>query len=96
MAIEAKVIPSPVITAHVNNVNLIKGDDWNDVENKPFESVDGKTLSTYGGVLHFRTASYNDLYDHPYIEGVELKGNKTFASLGMEECSMLDIEKLFS
>ena len=96
MAIEAKVISSSPITAYVNNINLIKGDDWKDVENKPFESVDEKTLSTYGGVLHFRTASYNDLSDWPSIESVTLRGNKTFAELGLEECSILSIEKMFS
>ena len=96
MAIEAHILSASPITANVNNENLIKGDAWKDIENKPFDSVDNKTLSTTGGVLKFKTASYNDLTDHPSIEKVVLKGNKTFADLGMEECSILDIEKIFS
>lgn len=70
--------------------------DWNAVTNKPFETVDGKTLSTEGGVLRFKTASYKDLTGKPSIEGVSLVDDKTFAELGMQECSMLDIEKMFA
>ena len=69
---------------------------WGDIENKPFDTVDEKTLSTEGGVLRFKTGSYDDLTDKPSIEGVSLADNKTFAELGMQECSMLDIEKMFA
>ena len=83
-------------TADVNKNVLVKGVDWTDIESKPFETVDDETLSTVGGVLKFKMGSYNDLTDTPSIEDVALKGNKTFADLGMNECSILDIEKMFS
>lgn len=38
---------------------------------------------------------YEKLQHLPSIEGVELRGNKTFAELGMEECSNIDIDSLF-
>ena len=69
---------------------------WGDIENKPFDTVDDKTLSTEDGVLRFKTASYEDLTDLPSIEGVKLVHDKTFEELGMEECSILDIEKMFT
>lgn len=96
MAIDAHVLSAPPITVNVNNENLINGGTWIDIENKPFDSVDDETLSTSGGVLKFKTASYNNLTDIPSIEDVALKGNKTFADFGIEECSILDIEKIFS
>ena len=96
MVIRAYLQSSDPITAHVDNDILIKGSDWEQIENKPFETVDDETLSIDGGVLKFKMGSYNDLIDHPSIEKVELKGDKTFADFGMEECSILDIEKMFS
>ena len=83
-------------TADISKNITVRGSDWEQIENKPFETVDDKTLSTVGGVLKFKMGSYNDLTDIPSIEDVALKGNKTFAELGMEECSILDIEKMFS
>ena len=96
MAIKAYLQSSDPITADINKHVLVKGSDWEQIENKPFETVDDETLSTVGGVLKFKMGSYNDLTDTPSIEDVTLKGNKTFADLGMEECSILDIEKMFS
>ena len=88
---------SPIrYTANISN-NIVAGSsDWEQIENKPFETVDNETLSTTGGVLKFKMGSYNDLTDLPSIEDVTLKGNKTFADFGMDECSILEIEKMFS
>ena len=69
---------------------------WDEVSEKPFKTVDGETLSTEGGVLRFKTGSYEDLTDIPSIEGVKLVDDKSFEELGMEECSILDIEKMFA
>ena len=69
---------------------------WDEVSDKPFNTVDSETLSTEGGVLRFKTASYENLSDLPSIEGVKLVDDKTFEELGMEECSILDIEKMFT
>ena len=106
MAIKAYLQSSSPITAHLSdeerytadaNKNvLVKSVDWTDIKSKPFETVDDGTLSTVGGVLKFKMGSYNDLTDTPSIEDVALKGNRTFADLGMDECSILDIEKMFS
>ena len=84
-------------TANVNPIQLVPtNSDWATITNKPFDAVDDKTLSTEGGVLRFKTGSYESLSDLPSIEGVQLVDDKTFADLGMEECSILSIEKMFS
>lgn len=38
---------------------------------------------------------YNALKNLPQIEGVELKDNKTFEELGMQECTNQDIINMF-
>lgn len=38
---------------------------------------------------------YNVLKNLPQIQGVELKGNKSFEELGMEECSNQEILDMF-
>lgn len=95
MAIKAYLQTSSPVTANLDRNINIKSSDWEGVTNKPFDTVDEDTLSTEDGVLKFKTGSYNQLTNHPSIEDVTLKGNKTFAELGMEECSILDIEKMF-
>lgn len=69
---------------------------WSKLQEKPFEEVDNDTLTVTNGVLKFSKGSYNQLTDRPSIENVTLEGNKTFAELGLEECSILSIEKMFS
>lgn len=96
MAIEAYLQPSSEHIANLDRNIYIKGRKWEEVEDKPFETVDDETLSTEDGVLKFKMGSYKQLTDRPSIEGVTLEDNKTFAELGMEECSILDIEKMFS
>lgn len=41
------------------------------------------------------TQDYEKLQNLPSLESVELRGNKTFADLGLEECSNQDIINLF-
>ena len=38
---------------------------------------------------------YEKLVNLPSIEDIELKGNKSFEELGLEECSNLEIDSLF-
>lgn len=38
---------------------------------------------------------YNALKNLPQIQGVELRGNKSFEELGMEECSNQEILDMF-
>ena len=84
-------------TASVNPIQLVPTEsNWEKINDKPFETVDEETLSTEGGVLRFRTGSYEDLSDLPSIEGVKLVDDKSFEDLGMEECSILSIEKMFN
>lgn len=95
-SIVAKAISDSPATAKANPASTVPlSNSWSDVENKPFESVDGKTLEVSGGVLKFKTGSYKALSDLPSIEGVALADNKTFEDLGLAECSILDIEKMF-
>ena len=97
MAINAYMTKNSPIEAKLNSIQFVPtGSDWSIIINKPFETVDDETLSTEDGTLKFKMGSYNQLTDHPSIEGVTLEDNKTFAELGMEECSILDIEKMFS
>lgn len=97
MAINAYVARDSPIEAKVNPIQAIPtSSKWETITNKPFETVDDETLSTEDGILKFKMGSYKQLTDRPSIEDVTLKGNKTFAELGMEECSILDIEKMFS
>ena len=78
-----------------SSVNIFNT-EWERIKNKPFNSVDEETLDTIGGILKFRTASYESLTDLPSIENIELKGNKNFEDLGLQECSILDIERMFT
>lgn len=107
MAINAYVTRDPPIVAaladdgsvaaKLNPIQFVPtSSEWDTITDKPFETVDDETLSTEGGVLKFKSGSYKQLTDRPSIEGVTLEDNKTFAQLGMEECSILDIEKMFS
>lgn len=41
-----------------------------------------------------RTNDYNDLINKPHIGGVELRGDRTFAELGMSRLTNLEIEAL--
>lgn len=95
--IEVQTAEQPPATASVDPVTVIpEVSYWSSIMDKPFNTVDGETLSTEGGVLRFKTGSYEDLSDLPSIEGIKLVDDKTFAELGMEECSILDIEKMFT
>lgn len=95
--ITASAMSDSTHTAQVTPIAIVSvSRTWNEVSEKPFETVDNETLSTEGGVLRFKTGSYEDLTDIPSIEGVKLIDNKTFEELGMEECSILDIEKMFA
>jgi IS5 family transposase len=40
------------------------------------------------------TENYNNLYNKPRIEGVELEGNKRFSDLGLESISEQDIDDI--
>ena len=41
------------------------------------------------------TSNYEALSNKPKVNGIELRGNKTFDELGMIECSNQDIEDIF-
>lgn len=45
--------------------------------------------------INVGTSDYNKLKNIPSIESVELRGNKTFEELGIEECGNQDILNLF-
>ena len=95
--ITAKVAPDSPTSANMNPTSIIPlSNNWQSIEDKPFESVDGETLAVSNGVLHFKTGSYEALSDLPSIEGVTLIDDRKLDELGIEECSILDIEKLFS
>lgn len=90
-------VSSSKIKANINSGSInVLNTEWDKVKNKPFDSVDEETLDTTDGVLRFRTASYESLIDLPSIENIELKGNKNFEDLGLQECSILDIERMFT
>lgn len=95
MAVNAYVNDDDQITAEVNNIVTVPN-SWSEIDQKPFESVDNDTLIVSNGILKFSKGSYKQLTDIPSIENVTLEGNKTFAELGLEECSILDIKKIFS
>ena len=94
--IKVSVNSSPIKAAVSKSPINILNTEWDKVKNKPFDSVDEETLDTTDGVLRFRTASYESLTDLPSIENIELKGNKNFEDLGLQECSILDIERMFT
>lgn len=85
------------VTANSDPTKIVpEASYWSSIMDKPFNTVDGETLSTEGGVLRFKTGSYKDLTDKPSIEGVALVDDKSFEELGLTECSILDIEKMFA
>lgn len=95
--ITAKVSSASPASASMTPTSIVPlSSAWANIEDKPFESVDGETLAVSSGVLHFKTGSYEALSDLPSIEGVKLIDDRKLDELGVEECSILDIEKLFS
>lgn len=80
----------------VNKTAVSMSNEWSQILNKPFSFVDEKQFSTNEGILKFKTISYNDLSNKPTIEGVPVINDKTFSDFGLEEASILDIEKMFS
>lgn len=50
--------------------------------------------AAFGESTVLNTGNYEDLYNKPRIEDVELIGNKTFKQLGMEAASVPDIERI--
>lgn len=95
--ITAKVSSASPASASMNPTSIVPlSSAWANIEDKPFESVDGETLAVSNGVLHFKTGSYKDLSNLPSIEGMALVDDKSFEELGMKECSILDIEKMFT
>lgn len=55
------------------------------------EQLDAK----FGSVQKVSTSDYNDLFNKPSINEVELKGNKTFEDLGDKTLSNLEIKAIF-
>ena len=48
------------------------------------------------GIANGSTSNdYEKLLNLPSIEDIQLKGNKSFEDLGLEECSNLEIDSLF-
>lgn len=96
MSVKVNIKGDSSTKVEVSGAAVLSSNEWSDVLNKPFSSVDKEQFSTDSGVLRFKTISYNDLKDKPSIEGVPLVKDKSFADLGLEEASILDIEKMFS
>lgn len=55
------------------------------------EQLDAK----FGSVQKVATTDYNELYNKPSINEVELKGNKTFEDLGDKTLSNIEIKAIF-
>ena len=49
----------------------------------------------FGDVLMVHTDNYDDLYNKPSINEVELKGNKTFEDLGDKTLTNIEIKHIF-
>lgn len=49
----------------------------------------------FGKVIQIQTDDYNNLYNKPSINEVELKGNKTFEELGDHLLTNLEIKEIF-
>lgn len=57
---------------------------------------EGETLDTdFGEVSKVSTTDYNELFHKPQINGVELKGNKTFDDLGDHTMTNAEIKAMF-
>lgn len=95
MAVNAYANDDDQITAEVNTIVTVPN-SWSEIDQKPFDDIDNDTLTVTNGILKFSKGSYKQLTNKPSIEGVTLEGNKTFAELGLEECSILDIKNIFS
>lgn len=67
-------------------------------ESKPMSvefTDDEKMRAGFGDVQLVHTDNYNDLYNKPSINEVELKGNKTFEDLGDRTLSNIEIKAVF-
>lgn len=51
--------------------------------------------ATFGSVQRVSTSDYNELFNKPSINEVELKGNKTFEDLGDKTLTNIEIKAIF-
>ena len=55
----------------------------------------GNLQADFGNVIRVHTDDYNDLYNKPSINEVELVGNKTFEELGDHLLTNIEIKRIF-
>lgn len=86
----------------MENTNQIGEDVLNNVEVQDSEieirlnSIDGDSIlnlqdADQGGV-NYGTYNYEELYNKPQIESVELIGDKSFSQLGLDKLDHADID----
>lgn len=51
--------------------------------------------ASFGEVQKVSTSNYNDLYNKPQINEVELKGNRSFEDLGDHTLTNIEIKEVF-
>lgn len=59
-----------------------------------FKNLDGEFHAEFGAVQFIRSDDYNDLINHPSINGEELVGNKTFEQLGEETLTNSELKDI--
>ena len=57
-------------------------------------SSDATFNAKFGGVQMIHTDNYDDLYNHPSIEGNELIGDKTFKQLGLDTLTVQEVQAI--
>lgn len=71
-----------------NGNTIVANSTWDNISDKPFETLDNNTLKVTDGILSVigggGTTNYSDLENKPSINSVELTGNKTLADLGIQ------------
>ena len=66
----------------------------NDRFSASFGSNNNQFGADFGEVQQVSTDDYEDLFNKPQINGVELIGNKSFRQLGLDTATVAEVERI--